>query len=126
MAVIAEATGRTMVNPARFEDRMNGHNDNRNARVPLGGPPHSFGLEEVAVWTRLSAICWWLDEYDRDILAAVCRVSVKTSRDGCEVAWFNTLGRLLSQIGLTPTTRAKVLQERGLLESNKGREDDDI
>jgi hypothetical protein len=89
----------------------------------LGDPPWQFDLVQREAWYRVIADWWWLDESDRVMVAACCRVLVITEDPyvRCDPAYWNILIRLTQLLGVAPTTRGKLLQERKLL----GDEEDD-
>lgn len=91
---------------------------------PLGDPPWTFTFSERAAWHDVTAGIWWLDEGDRINAAACARVWSRIVNDpNPDPQLYNVLIRLLGQLGLTPATRGKVLQERNF---GKDEEDDGL
>ena len=109
----AVATGRVARDPERFKGRA----PPKSRRAPpLGDPPYLFTMEQRAAWRDIVASWWWLDETDREVVAAFCRIKVMIEQQYPRIdpANWNVYIRLLSVCGGAPTTRGKMLQDRNL------------
>jgi hypothetical protein len=100
----AEATGRTIINPARFRDRK------EHASQPLGEPSVEIGPAEAECWARFKAELPWLTEADRTVVECACvlRAKLLFGEDGIQVKEIAQLRICLNEMGATPASRSKV------------------
>lgn len=115
---IAEATGRTTENPARYSARIAGRSAHK--QQPIGLPPETLDLFEMAIWCEFTALWWWLDASDRANMEHWCRLFARV-RTGCmDSAIHNACMRLGDKLGASYASRARIIDGRAL-----GEEDDD-
>lgn len=92
---IAVATGRVQRDPKRYADRVSSDDEPPLPEVP----PAPLSVDEMAVYTQQRQIRWWLTAADAHLLAAYCRIVVRTAQPNAEASWFNTLARYDKQLG---------------------------
>jgi hypothetical protein len=112
---IAKITGRTRINPARFEGRANPQSG------PLGDAPRWMSRKQVAAWALLKSEFPWLQRSDRALteIAATIRARLIGGED-ISVAELNLLRLCLGQMGGSPSDRSKVSVEESNNEADAG------
>lgn len=122
--MVAQATGRTQVNPERFANRAdNGH---VNSDAKLGDPPYYFDELQREVWNDYRTNCWWLVERDRDFMATACVMKARLRADPYNALAYviNAVLRAEAMIGCTPTTFGRVNMPDSVKNAKEDDEDD--
>ena len=119
---LAEATGRTQQNRARYSARIEASKvDGKQEREPIGLPPETLDFIEMAIWYELTALWWWLDASDRVNLEHYCKLFAKVRTGVMDMAVHNACMRLGDKLGASYATRCKIIEGRNLV----GGDDDD-
>lgn len=97
----AKATGRTIVNPARFKDRK------EPKSKPLGKPSPHLDEDQCRAWESFKREMPWLMESDRGLVEAASMLRAALW-EGLDVKVVTQLRICLSAMGGTPADRSKV------------------
>jgi hypothetical protein len=104
----AEVSGAIAKNPQNFRGRKA-----PRAR-PLGEPYATMTEEERRVWGELQYECPWLKAHHRLTLRMACILAAKMDEPkGLSIAGIDSLSRLLSKLGATPTDDTKIAHGDG-------------
>src|ERR1044072_2061402 len=98
----AEVSGAVAKNAGRFKDRK------APRTRPLGAPYARMTDEEKAVWAEMARDAPWLRSHHRLILRAACILAARMDDPkGLSLGAIDSLSRLLSKLGMTPTDDTK-------------------
>jgi hypothetical protein len=99
----AEVSGAIAKNPQNFRGRK------APRSRPLGEPYAAMTAPERAVWAEFQRECPWLRAHHRLVLRMACILTAKMDEPkGLTLAGMDSLSRLLSKLGATPTDDTKI------------------
>ena len=99
---LAQASGRTIVNPARFADRADPE------VVPLLPAGDYLDPLERECFEYFRTTLWWLGESDRAIVNVLARCYARFQLNTLLGSEYGAYMRALHEVGATPAGRSKV------------------